>query len=121
MDRGSFAVIYGDVAPEGAVIKLTGHKVDKFEGPACVFDSEEDAFHAVQDGSVGEGDVIIIRYEGPKGGPGMREMLQVTAALKGRKIDNVALLTDGRQLRLRRRPYLAGSRRRRPDRPHSRW
>ncbi|WP_292070514.1 dihydroxy-acid dehydratase, partial [Brevundimonas sp. UBA7534] len=96
MARGSFAVIYGDVAPEGAVIKLTGHKVDKFEGPACVFDSEEDAFHAVQDGSVGEGDVIIIRYEGPKGGPGMREMLQVTAALKGRKIDNVALLTDGR-------------------------
>jgi dihydroxy-acid dehydratase len=96
MDRGSYAVIYGDVAPEGAIIKLTGHKVDVFEGPACVFDSEEDAFHAVQDGSVGEGDVIIIRYEGPKGGPGMREMLQVTAALKGRKIDNVALLTDGR-------------------------
>lgn len=96
MARGSYAVIYGDVAPEGAVIKLTGHKVDRFEGPACVFDSEEDAFHAVQDGSVGEGDVIIIRYEGPKGGPGMREMLQVTAALKGRKIDNVALLTDGR-------------------------
>ncbi|MFN7109532.1 MAG: dihydroxy-acid dehydratase, partial [Brevundimonas sp.] len=89
MARGSYAVIYGDVAPEGAVIKLTGHKVDTFEGPACVFDSEEDAFHAVQDGSVGEGDVIIIRYEGPKGGPGMREMLQVTAALKGRKIDNV--------------------------------
>lgn len=96
MARGSYAVIYGDVAPEGAVIKLTGHKVDRFEGPACVFDSEEDAFHAVQDGSVGEGDVIIIRYEGPKGGPGMREMLQVTAALKGRKIENVALLTDGR-------------------------
>jgi dihydroxy-acid dehydratase len=96
MARGSYAVIYGDVAPEGAVIKLTGHKVDTFEGPACVFDSEEDAFHAVKDGSVGEGDVIIIRYEGPKGGPGMREMLQVTAALKGRKIDNVALLTDGR-------------------------
>ena len=96
MARGSYAVIYGDVAPDGAVIKLTGHKVDTFEGPACVFDSEEDAFHAVQDGSVGEGDVIIIRYEGPKGGPGMREMLQVTAALKGRKIDNVALLTDGR-------------------------
>jgi len=96
MDRGSYAVIYGDVAPEGAVIKLTGHKVDVFEGPACVFDSEEDAFHAVQDGSVGEGDVIIIRYEGPRGGPGMREMLQVTAALKGRQISNVALLTDGR-------------------------
>jgi len=85
MDRGSFAVI-----------KLTGHKVDRFEGPACVFDSEEDAFHAVQDGSVGEGDVIVIRYEGPKGGPGMREMLQVTAALKGRGVHNVALITDGR-------------------------
>jgi dihydroxy-acid dehydratase len=96
MARGSYAVIYGDVAPEGAVIKLTGHKVDRFEGPAAVFDCEEDAFHAVQDGSVGEGDVIIIRYEGPRGGPGMREMLQVTAALKGRKIENVALLTDGR-------------------------
>ncbi|QTC90098.1 dihydroxy-acid dehydratase [Brevundimonas goettingensis] len=96
MERGSYAVIYGDVAPEGAIIKLTGHKVDRFEGPACVFDSEEDAFHAVQDGSVGEGDVIIIRYEGPKGGPGMREMLQVTAALKGRGISDVALLTDGR-------------------------
>jgi dihydroxy-acid dehydratase len=96
MARGSYAVIYGDVAPEGAIIKLTGHKVERFEGPACVFDSEEDAFHAVQDGSVGEGDVIIIRYEGPKGGPGMREMLQVTAALKGRGISDVALLTDGR-------------------------
>ena len=96
MDRGSYAVIYGNVAPDGAVIKLTGHKVDRFEGPACVFDREEDAFHAVQDGSVGEGDVIVIRYEGPKGGPGMREMLQVTAALKGRGVDNVALITDGR-------------------------
>ncbi|AQR62933.1 dihydroxy-acid dehydratase [Brevundimonas sp. LM2] len=94
--RGSYAVIYGDIAPEGAVIKLTGHKVDRFEGPACVFDSEEDAFHAVQDGSIGEGDVIVIRYEGPKGGPGMREMLQVTAALKGRGIHDVALITDGR-------------------------
>lgn len=96
MARGSYAVIYGDVAPEGAVIKLTGHRRDRFEGPACVFDSEEDAFHAVQDGSVGEGDVIVIRYEGPRGGPGMREMLQVTAALKGRRIQNVALITDGR-------------------------
>ncbi|MBU1345833.1 MAG: dihydroxy-acid dehydratase [Alphaproteobacteria bacterium] len=94
--RGSYAVIYGDIAPDGAVLKLTGHKVDRFEGPACVFDSEEDAFHAVQDGSVGEGDVIVIRYEGPQGGPGMREMLQVTAALKGRGIHDVALITDGR-------------------------
>lgn len=96
MARGSYAVLYGDVAPDGAVIKLTGHKVDRFEGPACVFDSEEDAFHAVQDGSIGDGDVIIIRYEGPKGGPGMREMLQVTAALKGRGVHDVALITDGR-------------------------
>ncbi|MFA4951242.1 dihydroxy-acid dehydratase [Brevundimonas sp.] len=96
MARGSYAVIYGDIAPEGAVIKLTGHKVDRFEGPACVFDSEEDAFHAVQDGAIGEGDVIVIRYEGPRGGPGMREMLQVTAALKGRGIHDVALITDGR-------------------------
>jgi dihydroxy-acid dehydratase len=94
--RGSYAVLYGDIAPDGAVIKLTGHKVDRFEGPACVFDCEEDAFHAVQDGSVGEGDVIVIRYEGPKGGPGMREMLQVTAALKGRGVHDVALITDGR-------------------------
>ena len=94
--RGSYAVIYGDLAPDGAVIKLTGHAVDRFEGPACVFESEEDAFQAVQDGAVGEGDVIVIRYEGPRGGPGMREMLQVTAALKGRGINNVALITDGR-------------------------
>ena len=94
--RGSYAVLYGDIAPDGAVIKLTGHEVDRFEGPACVFDCEEDAFHAVQDGSVGEGDVIVIRYEGPKGGPGMREMLQVTAALKGRGVHDVALITDGR-------------------------
>ena len=95
-ERGSFAVLYGDIAPEGAVIKLTGHALDRFEGPASVFDSEEDAFHAVQDGSVGEGDVIVIRHEGPRGGPGMREMLQVTAALKGRGVQNVALITDGR-------------------------
>jgi dihydroxy-acid dehydratase len=94
--RGSYAVLYGDIAPDGAVIKLTGHEVDRFEGPACVFDCEEVAFHAVQDGSVGEGDVIVIRYEGPKGGPGMREMLQVTAALKGRGVHDVALITDGR-------------------------
>ncbi len=94
--RGSFAVLYGDVAPEGAILKLTGHAIDRFEGPAAVFDSEEDAFHAVQAGEVGEGDVIVIRYEGPKGGPGMREMLQVTAALKGRGVKDVALITDGR-------------------------
>lgn len=96
MARGSFAVIYGNVAPDGAVIKLVGHDTDRFEGPARVFDGEEAAFEAVQRGAIEEGDVLVIRYEGPKGGPGMREMLQVTAALKGRGIRNVALITDGR-------------------------
>ncbi len=96
MDRGSYAVIYGNVAPDGAVIKLVGHNTAQFEGPARVFDSEEAAFDAVQAGRIAEGDVIVIRYEGPKGGPGMREMLQVTAALKGRGVQNVALITDGR-------------------------
>jgi len=96
MTRGSYAVIYGNVAPEGAVIKLAGHAIERFEGPARVFDSEEAAFDAVQQGAIKEGDVIIIRYEGPRGGPGMREMLQVTAALKGRGVKDVALLTDGR-------------------------
>lgn len=94
--RGSYAVIYGNVAPEGSVIKLAGHNIAHFEGPARVFDSEDDAFDAVQHGQINEGDVIVIRYEGPKGGPGMREMLQVTAALKGRGVKDVALITDGR-------------------------
>jgi dihydroxy-acid dehydratase len=94
--RGSYAVIYGDIAPEGAVIKLVGHETDRFEGPARVFDCEEEAFEAVQHGAINEGDVIVIRYEGPRGGPGMREMLQVTAALKGRGFTNIALITDGR-------------------------
>ena len=96
MDRGSYAVIYGNIAPDGAVIKLVGHSTTYFEGPARVFDSEEAAFDAVQASRINEGDVIVIRYEGPKGGPGMREMLQVTAALKGRGMQNVALITDGR-------------------------
>jgi dihydroxy-acid dehydratase len=94
--RGSYAVIYGDVAPDGAVIKLAGHNIAYFEGPARVFDTEEASFEAVQCGAINEGDVLVIRYEGPKGGPGMREMLQVTAALKGRGLKDVALITDGR-------------------------
>ncbi len=94
--RGSYAVIYGNIAPDGAVIKLAGHEIECFEGPARVFDSEEAAFDAVQTGAIGEGDVIVIRYEGPRGGPGMREMLQITAALKGRGLKDVALITDGR-------------------------
>ena len=73
-----------------------GHDTARFEGPARVFDSEEASFDAVQNDRINEGDVIVIRYEGPKGGPGMREMLQVTAALKGRGMQNVALITDGR-------------------------
>ncbi|MCC6786969.1 MAG: dihydroxy-acid dehydratase [Hyphomonadaceae bacterium] len=96
MPRGSYAVIYGNIAPDGAVIKLVGHDTARFEGPARVFDSEEASFDAVQRGAISEGDVIVIRYEGPRGGPGMREMLQVTAALKGRGVRNVALITDGR-------------------------
>ncbi len=96
MARGSYAVLYGNVAPEGAVLKLAGHEIARFEGPARVFDSEEAAFDAVQHGAINEGDVIVIRYEGPKGGPGMREMLQVTAALKGRGFKHIALITDGR-------------------------
>ncbi|MDT9600337.1 dihydroxy-acid dehydratase [Sphingosinicella rhizophila] len=94
--RGSFTLLKGNIAPAGSVLKLTGHDIGSYEGPAVIFDSEEAAFHAVQHGQIHEGDVIVIRYEGPKGGPGMREMLQVTAALKGRGMQKVALITDGR-------------------------
>ena len=94
--RGGFGILYGDLAPEGCVVKLTGHERARFTGPAVVFDGEEDAFAAVQAGAVRAGDVVVIRYEGPRGGPGMREMLAVTAALKGRGLHDVALLTDGR-------------------------
>ena len=96
VSRGGFGILYGSLAPEGCVVKLSGHEKTRFEGPAVVFDSEEDCFQAVQTGAVRNGDVIVIRYEGPVGGPGMREMLAVTAALKGRGLNDVALLTDGR-------------------------
>ncbi len=96
VSRGGFGILYGTLAPEGCVVKLSGHEKTRFEGPACVFDSEEDCFQAVQSGAIRNGDVVVIRYEGPKGGPGMREMLAVTAALKGRGLNDVALLTDGR-------------------------
>ncbi len=96
VSRGGFDILYGALAPEGCVVKLSGHETTRFQGPAAVFDGEEDAFHAVQTGAVRNGDVIVIRYEGPKGGPGMREMLAVTAALKGRGLNDVALITDGR-------------------------
>ncbi|MDT8439342.1 MAG: dihydroxy-acid dehydratase [Wenzhouxiangellaceae bacterium] len=95
--RGGFGILYGDLAPEGCVIKLAGHGRMNFSGPARVFDGEQAAFEAVQQGAIVAGDVVVIRYEGPRGGPGMREMLAVTAALVGQGLgDDVALITDGR-------------------------
>ncbi len=95
--RGGFAILRGSLAPEGCVLKLAGHNRDQHVGPARVFDGEEAAFAAVQAGKVRAGDVVVIRYEGPRGGPGMREMLAVTAAIVGRGLgDSVALVTDGR-------------------------
>ena len=94
---GGLVILKGNIAPEGCVLKVAGHNYSTFTGPARVFDNEEDAFAAVENGSIKAGDIIVIRYEGPKGGPGMREMLQVTAALIGAGLgDSVALLTDGR-------------------------
>ena len=96
-ERGGLAILTGSLAPEGCVLKLAGHTKTHHEGPARVFDSEEAAFAAVQEGRIQSGDVIVIRYEGPRGGPGMREMLGVTAAVIGRGLgDSVALITDGR-------------------------
>jgi len=87
----------GSLAPEGCVIKLAGHDRKLHRGPARVFDREEDAMHAVTEGRIQPGDVVVIRYEGPRGGPGMREMLGVTGAIVGAGLsDSVALLTDGR-------------------------
>jgi dihydroxy-acid dehydratase len=95
--RGGFAILRGNLAPEGCVLKLAGHNRDLHVGPARVFDGEEATFAAVQAGKIQAGDVVVIRYEGPRGGPGMREMLGVTAAIIGRGLgDSVALVTDGR-------------------------
>jgi dihydroxy-acid dehydratase len=95
--NGGFAILKGNLAPDGCVVKLAGHNTRVHRGPARVFDCEEQAFAAVQSGSIKSGDVLVIRYEGPRGGPGMREMLAVTAALNGAGLgDEVALLTDGR-------------------------
>jgi len=94
---GGLVILKGNLAPEGCVVKVAGHDTLNFRGPARVFDSEEAAFAAVEDGQIKSGDVVVIRYEGPRGGPGMREMLAVTAALVGAGLgDSVALLTDGR-------------------------
>ncbi|MGH9999291.1 MAG: dihydroxy-acid dehydratase, partial [Nitrosopumilaceae archaeon] len=94
---GTLTILQGSLAPDGAVVKITGAKTSEFKGRAKVFDREEDAFDAVSKREIIEGDIVIIRYEGPKGGPGMREMLGVTAALVGQKLgEKVALITDGR-------------------------
>ena len=94
---GGLVVLRGNLAPEGCVVKMAGHKKLSHRGPAKVFDCEEEAFAAVQGGDIVAGDVVVIRYEGPQGGPGMREMLGVTSAIVGAGFgETVALLTDGR-------------------------
>jgi dihydroxy-acid dehydratase len=94
---GGLAILRGTLAPEGSVVKLAGHERLLHRGPARVFDSEEECFAAVKARSIEPGSVVVIRYEGPAGGPGMREMLHVTAAIVGEGLgDEVALVTDGR-------------------------
>jgi dihydroxy-acid dehydratase len=94
---GGVVGLKGNLAPEGAIVKVAGMKKQKFEGPARVFENEEEAFEAVQKRAYKEGEVLVIRNEGPKGGPGMREMLATTAALSGQGMGGkVALITDGR-------------------------
>jgi dihydroxy-acid dehydratase len=96
-ESGGLVILKGNLAPEGCVVKVAGYTRLEHTGPARVFDSEEEAMEAVQAGRIVEGDVVVIRYEGPRGGPGMREMLGVTAALVGQGFgETVALLTDGR-------------------------
>jgi dihydroxy-acid dehydratase len=94
---GGLVILRGNLAPDGAVVKMAGHERSRHVGPARVFDREEDAFDAVKRNALRPGDVLVIRYEGPRGGPGMREMLGVTAAIVGQGLgESVALLTDGR-------------------------
>lgn len=96
-ESGGLVILKGNLAPDGCVVKIAGHQMRHHLGPARVFNREEDAFEAVQAGQISPGDVVVIRYEGPRGGPGMREMLGVTAAIVGAGLDDsVALLTDGR-------------------------
>ncbi len=95
--EGGYAILYGKVAPDGAVLKVGEKTFKTFRGPARVFESEEECFRAVAARQIKEGDVVVIRYEGPRGGPGMREMLAVTGALAGQGLyDKVLLITDGR-------------------------
>lgn len=94
---GHLQILYGNLATEGAVAKITGKEGTKFSGPAKVFNSEEETLKAIENKEISSGDVIVIRYEGPKGGPGMREMLEITAAIMGAGLGkSVALITDGR-------------------------
>jgi len=94
---GGLVILHGNLAPEGCVVKITGHEPMRHRGPARVFNCEEDAFAAIKRRRIARGDVVVVRYEGPKGGPGMREMLAVTAAIVGQGLGgSVALLTDGR-------------------------
>ena len=94
---GGLAILYGNLAPEGCVAKVSGIKISKMEGPARIFNSEEESLDAIIDDKIQPGDVVVIRYEGPKGGPGMREMLAPTSAIIGKGLsDKVALITDGR-------------------------
>ena len=96
-ENGHLRILYGNLASEGAVAKITGKEGLKFSGPAKVYDSEEDCLHAIENNEIEEGDVVVIRYEGPKGGPGMREMLSVTSAIMGKGLGkSIALITDGR-------------------------
>jgi dihydroxy-acid dehydratase len=95
--HGGLVILRGSLAPDGAVLKLAGTEMHQFEGPARVFESEEETMRAVMNKQVQSGDVVIVRNEGPKGGPGMREMLSVTAAIVGEGLgQEVALVTDGR-------------------------
>src|SRR5262249_28869561 len=94
---GGYAILWGNLAPEGAVIKVANQEGNRHRGPAKVFNGEQDAFRAVSDGRIQPGDVVVLRYEGPKGGPGMPEMTHLTAAIVGAGlVESVALLTDGR-------------------------
>ena len=96
-DEGGLVILRGNLAPDGSVVKVTQHTPVSHRGPARIFNREEDAFAAVTSGRIKPGDTVVIRYEGPRGGPGMREMLQVTAAIVGEGLgDSVAMVTDGR-------------------------
>ena len=94
---GGLTILHGSLAPEGAVVKTAGFDAEVFEGPARVYEREREAMDALTEGKIGKGDIVVIRYEGPKGGPGMREMLAITGAIKGAGLGkDVLLLTDGR-------------------------